>query len=620
MKHLLIIVTLILSSSIINGLFSQQDCASATVISSLTYSEIGLSTIGTENNYSSSDACTSTGMENEEYVFSFTPIANAQINVTLSNTEIVTGSLIPFANIGLYIIEACPDDVASVCIATSDDLMADPFIENINLIAGTTYYIIVSSANTALGDATNVNFDMEITENYQNDIGITAIIEPYSGCGLSDEETVTIEITNFGATSQTDIPVNYSSDGGTTWLASDEIITITLAPEASAEYTFTETSNLSIAGEYEFHAKTNLFEDENPSNDEQLHIIISQATIPAADYLESFESGAAGWYTNGSNSTMELAMPINTLISSAGEGDYAWVTNADGFNDPAEISYLESPCFDFSSFTNPKFKAMIQYETTQILTNFYLEYSIDGTLWDTVQDGGASTNWYGTDLMAFGTWGGSSAGWITIATNIPEIAGQSSVKFRFNFNNGTMSMADTEGVAIDQINIYDCTDIPTASFSFDIDGTMVNFQNESTNATTYEWNFGDNEIIPSTSTEENPSFSYLMDGTYTVTLIATNDCSSVEYSTIIDISTGIQSNPTEGISIYPNPAKDILNISLSNNTSFIYQIINISGEIIEESNINSKQGIINIKNISAGLYYIKILTAETTQITSFIKE
>ncbi|MBI1805665.1 MAG: PKD domain-containing protein [Ignavibacteria bacterium] len=49
---------------------------------------------------------------------------------------------------------------------------------------------------------------------------------------------------------------------------------------------------------------------------------------------------------------------------------------------------------------------------------------------------------------------------------------------------------------------------------------VVNFINQSINAISYFWNFGDGN----TSTQVNPSNSYLVAGTYTVTLVAYNKC------------------------------------------------------------------------------------------------
>src|SRR5690606_38909430 len=50
----------------------------------------------------------------------------------------------------------------------------------------------------------------------------------------------------------------------------------------------------------------------------------------------------------------------------------------------------------------------------------------------------------------------------------------------------------------------------------------VNFQDASTGANTWQWNFGDGTPI---STQQNPSHTYATNGTYNVTLTVTNTAS-----------------------------------------------------------------------------------------------
>lgn len=76
---------------------------------------------------------------------------------------------------------------------------------------------------------------------------------------------------------------------------------------------------------------------------------------------------------------------------------------------------------------------------------------------------------------------------------------------------------------------------PSASFSFeqsDADYLSYSFTNESINATSYEWDFGDG----STSTDESPSHEYEEADTYTVKLVAKNEAGlSADYSFDVDI-------------------------------------------------------------------------------------
>ena len=72
---------------------------------------------------------------------------------------------------------------------------------------------------------------------------------------------------------------------------------------------------------------------------------------------------------------------------------------------------------------------------------------------------------------------------------------------------------------------------PKASFTHVTDGKTVTFTNTSTDGDTYAWDFGDGQ----TSTSESPSNTYAANGSYIVTLTATNASGSNVYEAVIEI-------------------------------------------------------------------------------------
>jgi len=98
---------------------------------------------------------------------------------------------------------------------------------------------------------------------YNNDVGVTDILSPVSGTNLGDE-VIKIRVKNFGTSSQSNIPVFFTVDGGT---PSNGIIAGPLASGATVDYTFAGTVNMSEFGHtYILHSCTTLSNDEVPGN------------------------------------------------------------------------------------------------------------------------------------------------------------------------------------------------------------------------------------------------------------------------------------------------------------------------------------------------------------------
>ncbi len=97
---------------------------------------------------------------------------------------------------------------------------------------------------------------------YNDDLAVTDVTSPVDGV-LTATESVTIEITNFGANDQTNFPVSFTFDG-TTY---NENYVGTLASGASDLFTFSQTIDCSVVGNYSLVACADLATDQNVSND-----------------------------------------------------------------------------------------------------------------------------------------------------------------------------------------------------------------------------------------------------------------------------------------------------------------------------------------------------------------
>ncbi|MEP0368179.1 MAG: PKD domain-containing protein [Cyclobacteriaceae bacterium] len=87
------------------------------------------------------------------------------------------------------------------------------------------------------------------------------------------------------------------------------------------------------------------------------------------------------------------------------------------------------------------------------------------------------------------------------------------------------------------LSIYSCsedekkTPAPVADFTVSIEGKVITLENTSTDGETYAWDFGDG----GTSTEMSPSYTFVANGSYVISLTVTNETGEDSKSSAIEI-------------------------------------------------------------------------------------
>jgi len=145
-----------------------------------------------------------------------------------------------------------------------------------------------------------------------------------------------------------------------------------------------------------------------------------------------------------------------------------------------------------------------------------------------------------------------------------------------------------------------------AGFDFTTDNNKVNFSNTSYAATTYLWDFGDESA---TDNSESPQHTYAYEAMdYTVTLTASNNCSSNDSTKIINIViTGLDlKNPNNDLKLYPIPASRQITIesNLIKDNS-IFTIYTNEGKAVLNGTLAKGSKTINISKLNKGVYFIK---------------
>jgi parallel beta-helix repeat protein len=125
-----------------------------------------------------------------------------------------------------------------------------------------------------------------------NDVGIIAVTGPTAtGCGLTAAENITVTIKNYGSATQTAIPVTYSVNGVA--IAASETFSGSLAPFATATYTFTTKANLTTAATSQIIARTVLTGDLITNNDPDTLSIVNYL-LTGMPLAFNFETPATG--------------------------------------------------------------------------------------------------------------------------------------------------------------------------------------------------------------------------------------------------------------------------------------------------------------------------------------
>jgi PKD repeat protein len=151
------------------------------------------------------------------------------------------------------------------------------------------------------------------------------------------------------------------------------------------------------------------------------------------------------------------------------------------------------------------------------------------------------------------------------------------------------------------------------------------FTNASTDADTYEWDFGDDSPV---STEENPTHQYDENGDYTVTLTVTNDCGTRTTTEQVNavVNSLIQLDNPFGLQVLPNPSNGLFQLSFQGSVSsdLRFELHDLQGKLIKSYSFdrerNSSQTIFTFdaQSLSEGVYLLKVMDQEKSMTRKII--
>lgn len=460
-------------------------------------------------------------------------------------------------------------------------------------------------------------------------------------CDLVSPVPVIINVVNGMSTPLNSIPVRYRVNNGA-WV--NDIIP-TIPAKDTIEFTFSTMVSLAAFSKNTIEAEANLPGDNIPGNN-QMIVAFAQGLVSSFPYYQDFESGEAGFTSDGINSTWEFGTPASLRINSAASGQKAWKTRLTGDYNNNELSYLYSPCFNIASLTQPMLSFNIAYSFEDcrnynvICDAGWMEYSLDGLSWQKLGKFGEGENWY--DYETGQVWMASDkTGWAEAIIALPKHNGTIRLRFVMQSDGGSTR----EGLAIDNFQVFNGSTLPLDWLWFEaqkLPDESVSLQwrvhnrqpgetfsievNRTANETNGWLPLGSVPVVSGDAgrymfTDHNTVKS----GTlyYRVTWHKRNGDHSV--SPVRTVQFGV---PTNQLTVYPNPASHHLQVQarLGEDGPVTLRIISILGRVMYQARVMPVNGwlttTLNLKQMALppGVYVLEIQDKNGRQVRKFLKE
>lgn len=285
-----------------------------------------------------------------------------------------------------------------------------------------------------------------------NDAQVISVDTPYAfNCGLSNAVPIKITVRNSSRNILNNVPVKYSVNNGS-WVTENIPV---LNAKTTASYIFSAKADLFNPGSYTIKAVVDYATDNVRQNDTTTAVVQSIPLISSFPYLQNFENNNGGWYSLGFNNSWEYGVPASSKINKAASGTKAWKTRLSGNYNDEELSFLYSPCFDIAGLSNPalSFSMAVDVENcgTTACDFVWVDYSTNGQSWMRLAyPDSAGINWYNQTTDYY--WSIENfTRWHVATSLLPK--GLKNIRFRFGFRSD--QAVNREGVAIDDIHVYD---------------------------------------------------------------------------------------------------------------------------------------------------------------------
>ncbi len=406
------------------------------------------------------------------------------------------------------------------------------------------------------------------------------------------------------------------SSATVTWTGSADSYTI-----VCGDFTSTETGNtaiitgLSSATAYTLTITADCGSEDGTSSPATVTFMTACETITDFPYIEGFENGLGCWVSTPTVGTINWAVNSNyNYSSSLPEGNSCVVAYTSSHGPETELT---SPIFDLTSMTNP-----------------YLSFHHIQTVWAGDQD--ELYVYYKNTLSATPvlliSFTGDISSWQMDSVALPNPSSQYQIIFKAVLDYG-------HGVGLDKVIIYD-NDGSTPPTPPTCDApTALSYSNVTINSATISWTAGGSETswnIQYKLQSANPwqeatvnTTSYNMtdltaNNTYEVrvkAICSEDNQSDFVYTSFTTQAVGIDNIVlANSISLMPNPADSYLELHINSNVVMGEAVVyNAFGQMIQKVELTDKHVRINLSDMAAGMYFVRVNGNGVSATKKFIK-
>ena len=480
------------------------------------------------------------------------------------------------------------------------------------------------------------------------DASVASVLSVPSPSCFNTAQSISVNLKNTGTSpiAAGACPVKISITGAGTYTSTTSN-SGALAANATEIITFSSIP-MSAAGDYNIKIYSQLPGDANASNDTASFSITNTGvytTYPVStgaevgnplvfQYLKTL-SGSNHWTLNSAvtasaTGAFKNADLTDSIYPHSGKGFYVWDSYS-GASSAGHRAVLYAGCFSFSSPASISFWMTNDNSLSTFLDSIYVVYSSDkGQTWNRIPGAG------------FGRFNGAAPTpiWVSKTVDLSSYAGQT---IQLGFEG-----ASQYGNVIGLDDIVVTANAPVPVTFGDFTGVRENTKNILKWNTVTENNNTGFELQRSVNGTEFSTIAFVPtkaeNGNSNVALQYTyNDNASTtsayyklkqidkdgkfSFSKVVFIKAD---KPTrfELVSVYPNPAKDNIKVSVASPKASIItlSITDITGKVVKQQNVQLAMGdnnvVVDVASLKAGNYIIRLTCAEgcESSINKFIKQ